>query len=258
MCHYPDSPSEAQPHRSHTTSNVIEAWKNNSSSITAVDNLAASARAHLLLIHSVSDHAYLLPLSGFPASKNSSFDSIVHKQVSRLLQMTGASMEAIEEQYPSAIHSSLPVVYKDQFVSYKHACSSFTPPSADLSILMLAASLLSFRRDDDTRSNLADQESVYLTVKMLYTQVQAMTGVSIPLLQSNILIAIFEYSSGRCQVALLSLTTCAAMLKACEMSIELQSEHERQSPALPRLEVVRWYFIVCERFVALLEDYSTC
>jgi hypothetical protein len=252
-CHYPDSPSEVQPSRSHTTANTIEGWRTNSNSSTAIENLSASARAHLLLIHSVSDHAYLLPLDGFPSSENLSFDGLVHKQACRLLQTTGLSVESIQEQYPSSIHSSLPIVYKDQFTAYTRAFSSSTPPIADLSMLILAASLLSFRRDGETQSNLADQESLYLAIKMLCTQVQAITAISIPLIQANILIAIFEYSSGRCQAALLTLNTGAAMLKACEMNVESSEvERDHRTFTVPSLEVVRWYIIVCERLVAIL------
>lgn len=250
-CHYPDSPSAGQHGRSHASASAVADWRNDtcSSSGVSVESLAATSRAHLLLIHSISDHAYLLPLSGFPTLQESTFDGIVHKQVSRILQTTGLSVEIVQEQLPSAIWSSLAVVQKNQFISYQHAVSSFTPPTADMSVLILATALLSLRGEDDTRSDLADLNTLYLTVKMLYAQVQTMISMSISVVQTGILIAVFEFSSGRCHAALLTLATCTAMLQQCKINIRTQNEQPSEPSTAASLEVIRWHILVCERFV---------
>lgn len=250
-CHYPESAPGAQATRNPTPVGVNATFKTNgtgcSSNPEAVKSLTASARADLLLVHSVSDHAYLLPFSGFPTNAES-FDGVVHKRVSRLLQAAGLSVESVLRGQPEGICYSLPTIPKDQFTSYQHAISSFTPPTADVSILILAAALLAFGRDISTRTtDLVDQESLYLSIKTIYAQVQALVPVSMPLIQTGIVVATYEYLSGRYQVAMVTLAACTTMFRAHEIAIGMNADSVSISSSYMSSEAIGWCIITLER-----------
>lgn len=89
---------------------------------------------------------------------------------------------------------------------------------------------------------------------MLFTQVQASIPFSTALAQASILIAIFEYATGRSEVASQLIRTCT------KMEIRLDSHRPYSSPlqysranleSLERRNIL-WGAIACERYFSNL------
>lgn len=218
-----------------------------------VDDLTPSMKSDLMLLHSVSDHAHLLPVSDLYNHDDATYAGIIHRRVSRLLQTTGLSLTDIYERYHDGLYNSLPVINRTQLICYQDATVSSVPPSADLSLLVLATTLLVMDDSKDARATqLADRTSFYLSTKMLYAQAQALLPASLPLVQTGIQISMYEYSTGRCQTASVSIAACGMLYRACRTEYESISDTKDVWHAIRLSVLIGWCILVFERYVPLL------
>lgn len=149
--------------------------------------------------------------SGVPTHKQAcSLDMMLNLHVKHTMQAAGLTPQTISDKYFHGFHVWLPVVCPRMF---ERACSHYIVPPADISILTLAIHLITLRPRSafPHRPTEAGVEHLYLFVKMLASQVQAEICGSIPLLQASLLIAAYEYASGKPKTAYISLSSCSAM-----------------------------------------------
>jgi hypothetical protein len=232
-----DSDSSAAPHTTRDSPNQQN-----------ISELVPAVKADLLLVHSVSDHAYLLPIDGFPRRNNATYNDVVHQRVSRLMQTTGLSVASIQRRYLDDIYVSFPIVVKEQLTSYQRAAVSPISLESGHSMLMLAMTLLVMNGSIGTRvTELADPDSFYLATKMLYAQVQILSSRSVALVQAGVLISMYEFWKGQGQTALLSIGACGLMIQS--IISEAESNASKKTIAEPsRLaEMVWWCVLACER-----------
>lgn len=111
-----------------------------------------------------------------------------------------------------------------------------------------------------TSPQLVDQETLYLTKKMLFAHVQAFISSSTNLIQAGILISAYEYAHGRLDTAYMSIGTCARMAYATGLHMTKLSPGLQDDEACLRAEEGRnvwWGIIICERYYKfLLRDYA--
>lgn len=210
--------------------------------------LAPDVKSDLLLLHSVSDHAYLIPKNGLPGGEDGNHDNVWHKRVTRLIQTTGLSVVDVRERYLNGQHQAFPILITRQFKDYQDMVVSARPPPMDVSVLMLATALLVVDpRRDHRPTQLADQTSFYLTTKMLYAKLQALTPVSIPMIQTGIILSTYELLSGHSQAAVLSIGACGLMTKLGGIAQSCMPRATSTFPPPTFLEHLRWCIMICER-----------
>lgn len=149
--------------------------------------------------------------SGVPAPEQAcSLDVMLDLHVNHIMQAAGLTPQTISDKYFQGFHVWLPVLCPTMF---ERARSHYIVPPADMSILTLAIHLITLRpRSAFPHSPTeAGVEQLYVFVKTLASQVQAEICGSISLLQASLLIAAYEYASGKPKTAYISLSSCSAM-----------------------------------------------
>ena len=137
----------------------------------------------------------------------------LYLQVRRLIQTTGQFVDDASVRYFQGIHRHVPMVcrhhFHDQLIDIR-AC-----PPAGFSMLLLAISLLTYdpKLLPQTTPPVVPRESLYLSIRTLFSQVQAAARgpPSVHFIQAGILLALYEYANGRPDDAFLSIAACARM-----------------------------------------------
>lgn len=137
------------------------------------------------------------------------FDEILHLQVGRIIWVYGKYVDEISIRYFHGIHRWLPVISRQRFND--RLCGFRGRATADFSILLLSMCLITSHPSADTKGRKNDQETLYLTTKMLFAQVQALLTTSTNLVQACLLIATYEHGHGLTDAAYISIGICARM-----------------------------------------------
>ena len=173
-----------------------------------ITNIHGSAQSSLIFVDSILEAIPPPRLSGLQRSGEPlGLDHLLRSQVDRLTRARGCYLDDITSRYFQGMHKWLPVISRSKF----HAeLIGQVPWPADFSILLLAMFLVVWRPSaesgfDDDRGNL------YVVVKMLFAQVQAVHPPSLRLIQSGLLISVFEYGHELKNAALISITSCSKM-----------------------------------------------
>ena len=161
------------------------------------------------------------PLLQFKTCASSqSFDEYAHQHACRILDAANLIPESIGQHYFRVFDRSLPIISLEQFheVASKFG-GSITPPPADYSIMLICMLLVSDvpGLKHRLRSHSLDRLSIYLTVKVLFSQAQAIVCTSLQLIQAAFLIAACEHLSGRPDVAYISVVSCIGMARSLEV-----------------------------------------
>lgn len=119
------------------------------------------------------------------------------------------------------------------------------------SMLLLAICLITFhRKTPGCLPARLDQQSLYITTKMLFSEVNKVitqTAPTITLIQAGIVVAVYEYARGMPDKAFQSLSGCADMGKAANLSRWIDGPREGR---LWKEEVNTWWAIlIYERLV---------
>ena len=199
--------------------------------------------------------SHFLPLGKL--AEPTTIDGILHLQVYRIIQDTGQFIDDISVQYFQGIHRWIPVISRRRF--HNHLLNFRAPPTADFSILLLSMCLIT-RHSSQTSAQLADQQTLYLTTKMLFAHVQACIPLSTNLIQAGILISAYEYAHGRLSTAYMSIETCARMAYATDLHKMKPPSPLQDNEAFLKAEEERnvwWGVVICERYYDfLLHDYA--
>jgi hypothetical protein len=173
-------------------------------------------------------------------------DSRVYSQVLRVIESTALYIDDITSRYFNGIHKWLPIISRPRF--NRRISADQRSPSAASAILLLSMTLVS--QPSLSNSTRGDQlDSMYLTTKMLFAQVQVTVPSSLCLIQAGMLIATFERAHSMFEAAYVSIGTCARMAFAlglhqrrnraeeCDTDIS-QSEEEKN---------LWWGIVMCDR-----------
>ncbi|RDK38385.1 hypothetical protein M752DRAFT_307687 [Aspergillus phoenicis ATCC 13157] len=145
-------------------------------------------------------------------SEPATIESALYLQVYRILRATGQNFDDVKVRYFRGMHTFLPII-SPECLNYDLGNSQFAPPPTSVSILLLSMCLITYHPEFSYRQDIEriDQASLYLTTKSLFTQVQSSSPDSLRLIQAGIIIAIYEYSSGRNNDAFATIGYCARM-----------------------------------------------
>lgn len=174
-------------------------------------------------------------------------NDVLHHQVQYVIRATGRYVDEITSRYFQGIDRWIPVIsrrrFNDRIVDGRGLYT------ADFSILLLTMSLITYC-PTNIPGNIPDQETVYLCTKMLFAQVQASAAASTYLIQACILLAVFEYASGRAEVAFVSIETCAVMSHVLSSYKRSRfQDFEDPDEGLQAIEEknLLWGVMICER-----------
>ena len=208
--------------------------------------------------HGWSDpYSLLLQLGSFsnlsPGSDAKAFGEIVDLQFRRILDLADLSVYEFSQRYLRHFHRWLPVIPPRVLheISAKDQCIA---PPTDLSVLLFAMCLVTLYPATGTSERLSSPESLYVIVRMLYGHAQAVICASTDLLRAGLLIAAYEYASGRPDAAYISMGTCVKMAYTLGLDREDETPGSLHHRPISRLEALeRWNLWWC---VVILERYA--
>lgn len=171
-------------------------------------------------------------------------DMSLYLQARRVIQATGQFVDGISGSYFQGIHRHLPIISRKRFHDQLFHIGAFPPPG--FSILLLTICLLTYHPKSLPQTTPpVGRESLYLSVKLLFAQVQTLAPLSVDFIQAGILLALYEYANGRPDDAFLSITACARMgYASC-----LHRERLTAFSASDDEEAANtwWGIVICER-----------
>jgi hypothetical protein len=170
----------------------------------------------------------------------------------------------ISARYFQHFHRHLPVISRTRF--YNNLITLGATPAADFSVLLLAICLvtrapaLGYESGHGaTRS--VEQQSLYLTARSLFAQVQVSCSPSVPLIQAGLLLAVYEYTHGRPDDAFMTIAGSARMAYAARIHARDRHQtqmthiagHNADTDLLLQAEEAAntwWGIVICERYVS--------
>ncbi|KAI4151137.1 MAG: hypothetical protein LQ340_003681, partial [Diploschistes diacapsis] len=141
-------------------------------------------------------------------------DQMLQTEVGKISGALGLTWEYISVQFFRFFNRWLPVTFAALLdESLNSYANSRYPPSADLSVFILAITLVTLHLPGESKLKIFPQD-MYLTVKTLFGRVQAEVTASTRLVQASLLVSAFEYACGRPDAAWISIGNCAKMAQA--------------------------------------------
>jgi hypothetical protein len=190
-----------------------------------------------------------------------SLEEIVDWQIQHVIQLANISRDDISVRYFQTYHQWLPIISPDLFykVQYEYRERGDRAPPADFSILLLAMFFIITLPNIgiSSKSHPLSRQSLYTTVKSLFSQVQAVICTSVPLVQAQLIIAMCEYASARSEAAYISMATCTGLARLLDVKkIQLRSCRDEipiQGIELAQIERenITWGIAMLERYVSM-------
>ena len=176
-------------------------------------------------------------------------DGVVHLQVCRTIWAYGKFVDEISVKYFQGVHRWLPVISRHRF--NERLLNTQLQSKVDFSVLLLTMCLITSHSGWGSPNKHIDEESLYMTTKLLFAHAQSLVPSSINLIQAGLLIATYEYAHGLSNAAYISIGACARMAFAVAL-------HERSGPQglsndqpCIKEEEERnlwWGIVICERY----------
>ncbi|KAL2839260.1 hypothetical protein BJY01DRAFT_28697 [Aspergillus pseudoustus] len=193
------------------------------------------------------------PSTARPILYRARLDSLddVYSEVQNLIRSTGEFVDDLTSRYFRTFHTHLPIIARTRFQD--SLLTTGSTPGVDSSLLLLVICLITYIPNTDSRTqhrgtSPITRQSLYLATKALLAQVQGSMKPSVPLIQATLLLATYEYASGRPEAALATIATCARMAYVARIHIRLQDTTDSTS----RLEAEEawntwWGIVISER-----------
>jgi hypothetical protein len=188
--------------------------------------VSASASIHDLDLPLAAAPSPTRPLHRFtvPASIPAAVETDLHLLVQHSIRASGLFVDDVSSRYFDGIHRYIPVISRPRF--QHDLIGPGTVPSAGFSVLLLAMCLVHSSPALERSGHAAaqnfpqvDYASLHLTATALFAQVQTQCPPSLYLLQAGLLLAIYEYVSGRPDKAFNSIAGCARMAYAARIHV---------------------------------------
>jgi len=138
-------------------------------------------------------------------------------------------VDDISARYFQGFHRSLPIISRTRF--YNNLITLGAAPAADFSVLLLTICLITYApalgyQPSHGAPQSVEQQSLYLTARSLFAQVQVSCSPSVPLIQAGILLAVYEYTHDRPGDAFVTISGSARMAYAAR--IHARDRHQTQ------------------------------
>ncbi|KAF2198505.1 hypothetical protein GQ43DRAFT_474482 [Delitschia confertaspora ATCC 74209] len=171
----------------------------------------------------------LAPLGAVSADVAGGAEATLYLQVQSFIRSAGLFVDDVSVRYFQGIHRYIPIISRTRF--HNDLITLGAAPSAGFSTLLLAMCLSSScpvfmveqpAQDGSqvvSKPSHVDHDSLYLTATALFAQVQALFPPSISLVQAGLLLAVYEYMSGRSDKAFASIGGCARMAYAARIHV---------------------------------------
>jgi hypothetical protein len=188
----------------------------------------------------------------------------VYVEVHSIIRATGQFVDDITARYFQGFHRHLPVISRTLF--YNSLVTLGAAPAADFSVLLLTLCLITYAPALGYRSphgvpGFVEQQSLYLTARSLFAQVQVSYSPSVPLIQAGLLLAVYEYTHGRPEDAFITIAGSARMAYAAGIHPRggLQMQIAGKIGLSPDIDLLLqteeasntwWGLVVCERYVS--------
>ncbi|RFU33159.1 hypothetical protein B7463_g3170, partial [Scytalidium lignicola] len=134
-----------------------------------------------------------------------SADQMLYGLMCDIINTSGTTVLNTCETYFRTVQKWLPVISKHR--TYRRVTSSEQRPQADFALLVLCIHLVTLLPSEDLEDN-QQQESEYMSAKCIQAQLLSFVPISVEIVQSCLLIAMYEYARGNFQSAYLSMGTC--------------------------------------------------
>ncbi|KAF2864952.1 hypothetical protein BDV95DRAFT_613101 [Massariosphaeria phaeospora] len=194
-----------------------------------------TARGREDLIQAASDW-----VQDAPGSRNK-FSVVVHA----ILELADVSVTTIMDEYARCIHSWSPLMDEDVYLSGADRLSRRDRPPSPL--LLLLVFLVTRRTCAYPREAQRRTRVLYTTLKQLLVLLQTSNDVEFELVQSTMLLAVYECANGMATQAYLTLSSCSGMLAIVESNV-LQGRERRSQDEVCSLKVAA---LVLDRMIAL-------
>ncbi len=209
-------------------------------------------------------------------------------QVHRIIRSTGRFVDDVTARYFQGVHRHLPFVsrarFHDSLIRLGGGRAAAGPPDADFSVLLLAICLVTYcpspdgvpgqtqheRQPQQTANPQTppppSRQSLHLAAQSLFSQVRATFPPSVRLVQTGLLLALYEYAHGRPDDALASVACCARMAYAARLHVPWRQPSQTTGdepgshlPADALLQAAEaantwWGVVICERYGRLLSS----
>jgi len=190
----------------------------------------------------------------------------VYLEILSIIRATRQFVDDISARYFQGFHRHLPVISRTRF--YNNLITSGAAPSAEFSVLLLTICLithapaLGYQAGDGVTPSV-EQQTLYLTARSLFAQVQVARSASLPLIQAGLLLAVYEYTQGRPDDAVVTIAGSARMAYAARIHAHDRDQpqmahtagHIANTDLLLRSEEAAntwWGIVICERYVSAI------
>jgi hypothetical protein len=155
-------------------------------------------------------------------------------------------VDDLTSQYFRTFHNHLPVISRIRFQYELITNRSTLGP--DTSVLLLVICLISYVPNSNGMSTIT-KHSLYLATKGLLAQVQGSMHPSLPMIQASLLLATYEYASGRPEIALATIAGCGRMAYAACIHTRQQGTDIASKHKADESWNTWWGIIICERYI---------
>jgi Fungal specific transcription factor domain len=188
----------------------------------------------------------------------------VYLEVQSIIRGTRQFVDDISSRYFQGFHRHLPIISRTRF--YNSLIMLGAAPAADFSVLLLTICLITHApalgyQSGHGATRSVEQQSLYLTAKSLFAQVQVSCSPSVPMIQASLLLAVYEYTHGRPDDAFVTIAGSARMAYAAR--IHARDRHQAQMAHTTGLNAdidvllhaeeaanTWWGIVICERYVS--------
>ncbi|OKL61727.1 hypothetical protein UA08_03064 [Talaromyces atroroseus] len=138
-------------------------------------------------------------------------------------------VDDISTRYFRSFHLHLPIISRTRF--YNNLITLGTARAADFSVLLLTICLITHApalgyEHSHEAPRPVEQQTLYLIARSLFAQVQVSCPPSVPLVQTSLLLAMYEYTHGRPDDAFVTIAGSARMAYAAR--IHARDRHKAQ------------------------------
>jgi hypothetical protein len=188
----------------------------------------------------------------------------VYLEVHSIIRATRQFVDDISARYFQRFHRHLPVISRTRF--YNNLTMIGAAPAADFSVLLLTICLITYApalgyQSEHGAIRSVEQQSLYLTARSLFAQVQVSCSPSVPLIQAGLLLAVYEYTHGRPGDAFVTIAGSARMAYAARIHARDRRQaqmvhtagHNADTDILLQAEEAAntwWGIVIFERYVS--------
>jgi hypothetical protein len=194
------------------------------------------------------------------------YSAQVYLQIHGIIRGTRQFVDDISARYFHGFHPHLPIISRTRF--YNSLVTFGAAPGPDFSVLLLTICLITHApalgyRSEHRAKPSVEQQSLYLTTKSLFAQVQVSFSPSGPLIQAALLLAVYEYLHGRPDDAFVTVGGSARMAYTARIHAHERRQAEMTITSGPNAERdfllqseeaanTWWGIVIYERYVFLL------